>query len=638
MPASLKLGVRAEAMRRAWPVAPVVVVVPDEVSYLRAVGGWSLRARYPVLIDDGTLLAHEDIARFVRGFRPERVVRWSAADAAPAAGEAAAWPAEPEKRRELITGVQFRVWGELAPQLTPTTDLQLIELWKGKGIAPPGVVVADETDPAWTAALALAVGRGEPLVWVKGERDVNAAMTPEKFGALAGAVEAGTERLGIPWRDQGDVIEAVTLCLNCPAKVQADVSSVLATTDLLGRLPDEGAKDQSRYRGKRWAWAGQVLGTPAQAAYRAMSALFIYPRGAWIFDGYPDSKPWSIFDGSAAAEPFRKLKMPVTLEDSPKNGERQWRLTTSGGLDAGLVLVNTKGMTQDFDLQPGQCHSGEVPFLNVPAAVHFVHSFSAASPGARETVAGRWLERGAYAYLGSVQEPLLQAFVPTPAVAARLLAPCAWGAAVRMDSGPAWKLAVFGDPLITVGPAPAKAAATIPLMGGRDVAELARAAVGSRDYAAALRELTLCGRDLDAAKLASAALKEDEKAVTAEAAREMVMPLHRAHDAESLVRAYTRLAPKDAANPVLRDALWQACYPLMSTTTDAGMVGELEHNLREDQATSDAGDLAPAMARVSGRDAAETMLNTLKSRYPGPPDQARLEEAIKRLRSAGLRR
>lgn len=627
----MKLGVRAEAVRRAWPVIPVVVVVPDEISYIRAIGSWTIKGRFPVLIEDGSPGSFEDIARFVRGFKPERVVRWSAVESGTPG--ASAWPEDGEQRRELIESTMRRVWKDLSPGSALATNRDLIPLWIKGGITPPGIIVADESDPAWTAALALAVGHAEPLVWLKAQQGVNGAMPLEQFGVMAGTVESACDQLGLTWRDEGDDIDAITLCLNLPVKVQLDPGNTVATTDLLGRLPEQGTPSPAhpREHGKRWAWAGQIFGTEAQAAYRAMCALFIHPRAAWIFDGYPDTKPWNVFDGTAAGKVFEKAGMPVTVEDSPRQSERQWRLTTGAGLDAGVVLVNTKGMAEDFELEPGKCRSGDVPFLNVPAMVHFVHSWSAAMPAERGTVAGRWMERGAYAYLGSVQEPMLQAFVPTPQVAARLMMPCAWGAAVRLVDSPAWKLAVIGDPLITVGPAPAKAEIPFPLGAAADIEEQARGEVGARAFASAIRDFVLLGHDQDAAKLAGALLREDAKEVTPEVAEISIMPLARTHNLTGLVKAYSMLPANLASQGALRDALWQACYAPMPGTDDQTMLTVLRTNMRMDQIGRDAAELSGSTARLFGRDTAVSMLEGAKAKSVNESDKARIDEALKRL-------
>jgi hypothetical protein len=641
IPAQARLGVRAETVRRAWPVAPVLVVVPDEASYVRAVGGWTLKARYPVLIDDGTLTAQEDIARFIRGFRPERVVAWSARGDAGAAGadgaaqiqDASALPQDAAARRELIEAAVRRVWTEQGTGRATITATELIGLWVKGGIYPPGLVVADEADPAWTAALALAAGRAQPLVWVKTEQGVNGEFTLEKFGALAAAVEDAAEKTGLGWREIGDPIDAVTLCLNAPAKVQVEPGSVLATTDLMGRRADGDQKGHPREHGARWAWAGQIFGTSERAAYGAMCALFLVTRSAWIFDSYQDAKPWDLYDGTAAGEVVRQAKLEATVIDKPKGTEREWRMRAGAGIEAGLVLVNSHGMSDEFGLDGGSGRPGDVPFLRVPAAVHFVHSWSLALPGERATVGGRWIERGAYAYAGAVQEPFLAGFVPTPVVAARLMAPMAWGVAVRVDGWKAWKIAVVGDPLMTVGPAPASAegGTALPLAGTREMEDVARELLGKKDYGGAVRVYTMLGRDADAARLGAAVLRDEPKAVTAAVARGLVMPLARARDIPSLVRAYGMLPGAMASEGVLRDALWHACYPELGTTSDQAMVAVLRGNLREDQVGRDAADLAGALGRLFGREAAFAMLAEAKDKSRNESDRKKVEEAVKRL-------
>ena len=48
-----------------------------------------------------------------------------------------------------------------------------------------------------------------------------------------------------------------------------------------------------------------------------------------------------------------------------------------------------------------------MPHFDRPAIVHFLHSFSLNTPDNPDSVGGRFLEHGAYAYHGSVLEPYL---------------------------------------------------------------------------------------------------------------------------------------------------------------------------------------------------------------------------------------
>jgi hypothetical protein len=80
-----------------------------------------------------------------------------------------------------------------------------------------------------------------------------------------------------------------------------------------------------------------------------------------------------------------------------------------------------------------------------------IHSLSAADPTDPQTIAGRWLEQGAFVYYGAVNEPFLLAF-RTPALVTELLASeVPFVAAFRQgeleEFGFPWRLVYLGDPL-----------------------------------------------------------------------------------------------------------------------------------------------------------------------------------------------
>src|SRR5262249_1871807 len=162
------------------------------------------------------------------------------------------------------------------------------------------------------------------------------------------------------------------------------------------------------------------------------------PDSAWLFDGYDSSQPWILWDMTKAAGELDRIGIKSVLDDGPNGqGLSDLRVRAAGvrqgptsslkgepgmGIDAGLIAGNTSGKPEFVDLKPGQGKPVDIPVLRRPAMVYFVHSFSAWSPTARSTIAGVWLERGAYAYLGSVDEPMLSGFLPTPLAMARLAA------------------------------------------------------------------------------------------------------------------------------------------------------------------------------------------------------------------------
>lgn len=578
---ALRLGIRVATVRTRIPHDSRVVVVPEGRSFIEAVGAWSLEARYPVLIDDGSWLSREAIARFVRAYSPAQVVRWSAPEQALPLGNDA-------DRRARIEAAAARAWGAPSPA-------QLGARLKELGFAPPGVVVAWSEDPAWTAALALAAGHGQPIVWhdLRGDgAGVNGWLLEPQMAAHLSALEAAMSALPWSWDALGDDIDSVTICQNMPGKthagpVPATVRTALATTDVIGRPRAAfGASERDPAAAARWAWAGQVFGTESHAAYMAMCSLFLSPARAWLFDGYDSSAPWNEWDATAAAVHLERAGVQAMLDDEGRRGIDDWRRRAAGlvvndprvprdedappgllahrrGIDAGLIFVNTSGNQDFFDLKPGQGKPVDVPVLRVPAAVHFVHSWSATAPADRNTVGGRWIERGAFAYLGSTYEPYLQAFVPTPLAAQRMLAAYPFGAAVRLDRAAPWKLTVIGDPLYICIPAKERADRPLPgaLRGASSISEEFADHVKAGRFTDALECLRLLGRDRDAARLLAAIIKDRPDALTPDVALAGLSAAFFELEPAMFDRVYHAASVRIDADPDLaagRDLRWHA--------------------------------------------------------------------------------
>jgi hypothetical protein len=655
LPPAARLGIRAEGVRRQSGVVPTVVIVPDTSSYVAAVAKWDVvvregkapgtrwvGVRYPVLIDDGTWQAREDIARFVRAFQPTSVVRWSASTQL---------PKEEAGFKGAVEQALASVWGAASVS-------ELGAKWKAMNFAPPGIVAASPDDPAWTAALALAAGHGQPLAWIAAKPDLAGSMGMDEAVALNAAVMEACRATGYTWEGLGDDIEAVTLCVSASAVVRAsagDSRKTLAMTDIVGR----GAGGDAE---RRWAWASQVMGSSSRAGYSAMCALFLEPSRAWLFDGYApgppkttDGKqvqdPRALYDASAAALSFEKAGVHTVVNDNGNQGAIDWRNRAAGmgltvntdpkreaasGVDVGFIAVNTSGHPEQFEVAPGQLRSSDVPFLHVPAAVHFVHSFSAASPGNRATIAGRFLERGAYAYVGAVHEPFLQAFIPTPRLVERLLAPGPWGACVRLDDAPTWKVAVFGDPLMTLGPAAPRVETPLPLEGPTSLRDALAPALKEKKYEEALWLLAMQGRDADAARLVRLVEKDDSAALTPGVALAGVMAVFRSPGREGamgtgerltlLANLCLRLEKEYPSTPELRDILWHAAYPLMNSLNESHLRA-LAGAIRPEQASYDATELARVTRFAKGAGTGPAMLKGLKGQIPDFASKA-LDDAL----------
>lgn len=573
LPPQLRLGQRVDAIRQHAAAVTTLVLVRDAASYREAIAAWRPTARFPVLIDDGTSVGRDQIALFARTFKPTKVVYWGgeAEGAYEAAGFARAEPGE-------LAACVARAWGL---EKENATDEALLAHWKGAGYAPPGIVVVGFDDPAWTGGLALAAGRGQPLVFVKARQGVDATIGKDEAGALVQAIEAGAASTGLSWNGLGDEIDAVTLCLNTPNRYAGD-KEFLAMTDRVGRL---GAGEVP---GQRWAWAGQVFGTPSRSAYQAMCSLFLMPEAAFLFDGYPAGEPWSHFDATRAGEPLKQRGFVPEVMDLPRGSAHDWRVRGARAVEAGLVFVNTKGNDDFFDLQPGQCKPGDVPILGRPAAATIVHSWSATNAGNRDRLGGRFLERGVFAYAGSVHEPFLGAFVPTPQLTARLAAGVPFGVAVRNDPSKWWKIAVLGDPLYTLGPPARRVEAGVALEGARDILTGLRERLVAKEFGKAFEALSLAGRDAEVARLAEAILGSKDQTLDPAGARQSVMPLMRAGLNHLVWKAYARMSAADQQDPMLRDALWLSVYPLLDGRPEDALLDVLTRNVRGYQGWRDA--------------------------------------------------
>ena len=619
LPPASRLGLRVEGVRAGTSTLDVVVVVPDGASYLEAIARWRPQVRYPVLIDDGTPTARDQIARFVRAYSPKRVVLW-AHDGGPL-------PEDESERRSAIEDALVRSW------LGDAGDMDdLLSFWRSREALAPGVVVSHPRDPAWTGAIALASFRAQPIVWAGRPSNVNAMMTRAQVDDLAGEIEAKVATLLMDWRDLGDRIDSLTLCLQVPVKYDASTPGapdreVRATTDRLGRHADD------RQGEKRWAWSSQIVGSEASCAYQAMCALFLLPESALLFDASDGRGPYERYALEPPAQVLQQAGLATRLFETPRNTRDVWLSLCDEARREDLVFVNSHGMRDAFHAANNQrLRPGDIPLLSRPAMVYFIHSWSAVQPAARETVGGRWLERGAYAYLGSVNEPYLQGFVPAGQVVRTMRGAFVWGAAVRFPRSPVWKIACFGDPLIVHGAPLRRIEGDPPLDDAEDLAEAMRRSLREQDFVAGVRSLAMLGRDEDAARLVRALLRERNELVTPELAQAALASVMIAGEPAEFFDLYLRLDEERSRDPRNLDMLWNRTRP-MRRARDArarALVAYLQTHLRDDQRVEDAADLALTINRLDGPASALSWLNTIAP--ANNRDERTLSETRARLR------
>ena len=167
-------------------------------------------------------------------------------------------PADAPARRRRLESVVVRAWGG-----QPDAD-SMTDTFARAGHVPAGVVLASTYDPAWTAAVALAAARGQPLLWLDDSLgQPNATLDATRAAALRRRVETLVAEAGYPFAVLGDAIEAITVCRSMAVACRlervpvsqagldrAGADDPRAVTDLLGR----------NERWDRFAFPGWIFG------------------------------------------------------------------------------------------------------------------------------------------------------------------------------------------------------------------------------------------------------------------------------------------------------------------------------------------------------------------------------------------
>jgi hypothetical protein len=620
IPWPITLGLRVIQVPLRVPVLNRVVIVPDEATYLDEISRWSLAGRWPVLIEDNFFAP-----MFVRAFKPASVVRRAAA---------APLPADRASQQAAVERAIANAWrapegvppgtGPVpgSPMVAPTAPSTLtpLEAFKAVGFEPCGMVFASMGDSAWTAAVALAAAHGQPIGWIDDNLGAPwSSMPATSVVALSDTIERSVAATGLTWPKLGDAVDAVTLCrtasgraivppgarFQLPQGATVKPDEAVSLTDALCRNAD----------GSRWAVAGWIFGDARRSAYMAMSALFLDRTSALCFNSYQSDGQWGRYGMGEAVEMFKEAGLEVTLVDGPQATGAAWVNMAMGGISPDVLLMNTSGNVDFFDLWgQARMRPEQVPIANRPLAMQFIHSWSLGSPEVVDTVGGRWLDHGVYAYVGSVWEPFLSAFVPPALFTQRFVNLVPFGWCGRWIDGPMdalWRVTVMGDPLMTTfGPKRDRPPRVTPpaLDAGRGEVEMkdaAREALvaakdsgAAADYARAMRALVLAGDDALAAQVWAVALS---KGAGAECASDAMGPLFRAKDADGVVAAM-RAMPAEKVTLRDRDMLWQLWTPTLPGLRDAATLEWFATQVRERRPYVDLIPLRGAMERAGVQD------------------------------------
>jgi hypothetical protein len=421
------------------PTRQQLVVVSDAAGFLEALTHWEKDAIFPILFMDTRFLP-----KFAHAFGPQKiwVQKSSRGKARRGAGQ-------------LGAGQLLAAWAQACGlDDAPADEAAALRAWKQLEVRSPGIVLSDPEDPMALAGLALAAGRRQALGFVPRFDKPAKLVERDVVLELRSAITQKLAAAQIQALDLYDELDYVTLACAQPYRYRdlryAD-KTPYATDDFLARRDDE----------LRWGYVGRLHGDRVRAVYQAMCALFLDPQESLLFSRYSkSSQPWKTYDTAGAAQLLAK-DFEVTEISHPKATRAAWHeLFAAQDGRWGLVHVNSSGGARDWSTSKGKANFDDI-FETLPAIVSYTHSGSAAAPYSLDSIAGRWLERGAYVYFGSCSEPYLDAFVPIDRVyrqALELGMPL--GAAFRWPVGMRrwrpWKLAYFGDPLRRLGIARAK--------------------------------------------------------------------------------------------------------------------------------------------------------------------------------------
>jgi hypothetical protein len=411
-------------VRRQGParkVVDMVCLVPDVPTFFEAISVWDETHFFPILIDDVELSF-----KFIRAFRPARIVRYPRKAA----------PIPPGGLWNAAAGAVARSWSNAAASPRGET------VPRSLGPTPPGAVISHASSPMLAGAVALAAGRFQPLLRWETTRHFSDQPSREEALRLAEGLESTVSDTIAACKTLGDDCDFLTLAGDWPYRYH-DKRGPAAFDDLVGR-------NRTATSHPRWALAGRLLGDPTASVYRAMCSLFLTADSALLLNAYTNpNSPWSEYRLTEAADRLAP-RTRVTLREGERASLTDWHRVFDPRNRFGLLMINTNGEPSLFHLPGGPGVTSDIP-PSEPTAILIIHSFSAEDPTDPETIAGRWLANGAFAYFGAVNEPYLQGFRAPAQVAGLIeadlpLAAAGWRTSAEPYGRP-WRLVYLGDPL-----------------------------------------------------------------------------------------------------------------------------------------------------------------------------------------------
>ena len=421
----------------ARKVLDVMYVVPDTATFLYYISLWDAETYFPVLVNSGSVQDRRLIQRFAAMFNPSRII---------------IAPARKDIKVDEATVMRavLASWNknDLDSQAQATQDDIKKEL-KKLGLAPMGIVFADTANEGLLAGgAALAAGRFE-LPDFFHAADATSKVT-DSAGAkqLRARIAEKIEKWGYEYKHPFDDLDFVTFACEMPMKFQGDDWPEYNVDDFVTRRDDD----------VRFAYPGRLMEGTTRADYMAMCALFLQPSRALFFNTYKLERAGFAEYKTAGAAADMKPFMPADNMDGRDANIKKWRELMGRVNPYGYLHVNASGGKDTWWVETAgiatQEKLDEMPSESVPCVVEMTHSYSADSPWDFKTIAGRWLNAGAYIYFGSNYEPFLQSFRTPERIMAAIKEGEPLGAAYRAGFGEKfwipWRLCYMGDPMFVL--------------------------------------------------------------------------------------------------------------------------------------------------------------------------------------------
>ena len=438
----------------------VMYVVPDTATLLYYVSLWDKRTFFPVLVNSGSKQDRRLIQKFTAAFKPSRII------VAPARKDVMV------DRANVLKAV-LTSWNgdDLDDRINATPKAVKKELER-LNIAPMGIVFTDiDNDGFLAGGVALAAGRFELIDFQGTDGTISKEINGDAARNLRADLAKKIEAWGYAYRQMFDDIDFVTFALDMPLKFKARDYHLYCVDDFVTRREDE----------VRYAYPGRLMEGVTRANYMAMCSLFLQPGKALFFNTYRSAKGGFKDYATAGAAAAMKKMMPAANFEGGEVSRKKWSALMGRVNTFGYLHVNSAGgKDTTWWVGGAKARVTDMPAESIACVMHMTHSFSAAEPWNPATIAGRWLNAGAYVYFGSTYEPFLQSFRTPARIAVALAESEPLSAAYRQGFGEAywipWRLCYFGDPmylLTGVQPTRAKAADTKLREGEKEVRKLA---------------------------------------------------------------------------------------------------------------------------------------------------------------------